>query len=310
MWWRAFDTELERIRETIGDDPAGARDEIRELLKTAGPTGRVRLWGLEITACLGLDDLEGGLRAYERGRKLRGSALAHSELEGQAAALHLTRRDLEAARTAVERAVCLIRPLALAPGKGSPREAHHVRAMYGAALVLRAQAGSWARDPASRRQIEDVFEALRWIDPRYAPRVHLAAVSTLATVLTQNAVGPEDLQTALRLEEEAQRLLRRRRVRACHPHRAQLRGIRALVLAKLGAVALAEEVMAHRVIPDLRAAGLDSTADEAGEQLLWIVAERAGQVGRAGYLRRKLGLAPKTPAPKTPEDDGEDWSGW
>lgn len=306
MWWRAFDTALERIRDRIRADPAGAREEIRELLKSAGPSGRVRLWGLEITACIALDDVEGGLRAYEQGRKLRGTALAHSELEGRAARLLITRRDLAAASTAADRAVSLIRPLALAPGKGSPRGTLHVRAMYGAALVVRAQAGSWAKEPASRL-LGDVFEAFRWIDPRFAPSVHLAAVSTLATLLTQNATSPEHLQTALRLEGEAQDLLRRRRVRACHPHRAQLRGIRALALAKLGAVERAEQIMRQRVIPDLRAAGLDSTADEAAEQLLWIVAERAGQVGRASYLRSRHGLPPpKTPQPKTPKDDPGD----
>lgn len=302
MKWRALDSEIERIREAIAGDPAGARKRIADLLATAGPAARVRLWGLEITACLALNDLEGGLRAYERGRRLRGSAFAHSELEGQVARLYITLRDLRAARAAADRAVSLIRPLAVVPpDNASLRMARHVRAMYGAALVVRAQAGSWSREPAGGL-VADVFEALRWIDPRYAPRVHLAAVTTLGVLLTQNAVSPEDLQAALRLEEEAHKLLRRRRVRACHPHRAQLRALRAFALAKLGSLELAEHILERRVIPDLRAAGLDATADEIAEQLARIVAERAGNVGRARYLRRKHGLRPADPVPAVVDD--------
>lgn len=312
MQWRALDSAIGRIRRGIADDPRAARQEIRELLKSAGPTARVRLWGLEIVACSYMGRFEEGLRAYAAGRKLRGSVLARAELEASLAGLHIDRGDLEEATAAADRAVSLIRPEALATTPRSKRMERSIRTMYGAALIVRAQAGALPGSPRPST-VGDVLEAFPWIDPRYAMHVHLAAVSTLATLLTTRATTPEDLRTALRLEEEAQRLLRRRRVRACHPHRAQLRGIRALVLAKLGAVSRAEEVMAHRVIPDLRAAGLDSAADQMGEFLLWIVAERAGQEGRARYLRRKLGL-PATPpetarGPKTAKD-GDDWSGW
>ena len=311
MEWRALDSAIARIRRGIADDPGAARDKIRELLKSAGPTARVRLWGLEIVACRYMGRFEEALRAYAEGRKLRGSVLARAELEASLAGLHIDRHDLEAATAAADRAVALIRPEALATAPRSKRMEREIRTMYGAALVVRAQAGALPGAPRPAT-VGDVLEAFPWIDPQHAAHVHLAAVSTLAVLLTTHATTPEDLRTALRLEDEAQKLLRRRKVRACHPHRAQLRGIRALVLAKLGAVARAEEIMAKRVIPDLHAAGLDSTADEMGEFLLWIVAERAGQVGRARYLRRKLGLppAPKTAVPKTANDDADDWAGW
>lgn len=307
MGWTALDTAIERIRAQVGEDPAGAREEIGQLLKIAGPSGRVRLWGLEIVACRRLGDIEGGLRAYERGRKLRASALAHSELEGQAAELHIARKELSSAKRAADRAESLIRPLVMAPvgkSKGAKRKARHTREALAAALIVRAQIAIVPGCKENIRPLDDVFEALRWIDPRYAPRLHLSAVSTLGALLTTHAASPEDLQTALRLEKEAQKLLRRRKVPACHPHRARLRAIQALVLAKLGAVARAEEIIENRVIPDLRAAGLDSIADEMRELTLWIVAERAGQEGRARYLRRKHGLPPADEEPTPDDDDG------
>lgn len=306
MTWTTLDTAMERIRETVGEDPAGAREEIRKLLKSTGPSGRIRLRGLEIVACRKLEDFEAALRAYHAGSKLRGSVLAVAELEGQAAKLHLDRRDLETARIAADRAASLTRSLVVKPpGKSTKvkRMHRHVQHVFAAILITRAQIALFPGCQEDLRPFDDVFEALRFIDPRHSPRVHLAAVSTLAVLLTQNAASLEDLRTALRLESEAQELLRRRRVRACHPHRAQLRALRGLVLAKLGAVELAEHLFERRVIPDLRAAGMDATADVAAEQLMWIVAERGGKEGRACYLRRKHGLQPVN-VEQTPEDDG------
>lgn len=308
MTWTALDTAMARIRETIGEDPAGAREEIRQLLKTAGPSGRVRLWGLEVVACHKLGDLEGGLRAYERGRQLRASVPALAELEGQVAKLHIARRDLGSARSAADRAEALIQPFVMAPSrksKKSKRMQRHFQHVYAAVLITRAQIAVVPGCQEELRPFDDVFEALRWIDPRNAERIHLAAVSTLGALLIQNAGRPEDLETALRLEKEAQERLRVGRVRACHPHRAQLRGVRALVLAKLGAVERAEEIFTRRVIPDLRAAGLDATADIAAEQLLWIIAERAGQEGRARLLRQRHGLPPPASAQAVVDDPAD-----
>lgn len=305
MGWTKLDTAIDRIRNMLGEDPGKASQSIAELLDcTRSPSARVRLWGLMVLACCRLEDFLAARRASEEGRKLGGAPLAQAELEWQTAELYIYLRDADAARSSVEKALALLRPLLEPRGSspGSRRKLRHVHGTYAATLIIRAEIACHLEGRSSLQgAFEDVVEAFRWADPRHASRIHVSAVSALAYLLTQPGVGSlEDVSTALCLAIDADRLLRRRRVAARHPHRLKLRWIRALALARLGAVDLAEHLLAT-VVKGLRAEGLERDAEHAAEQLVWIVAERAGKLGRASHLRRSLGLSAAEPPAAPPE---------
>lgn len=307
MGWTPLDTAIERTRDKVTEDPAGAQRVIGDLLEeTRNPSGRVRLWGLMILACRRVGDLRTALKAYQSGSKVRrASTFARAELEVHAALMYTVRGDLDSACTTVAKAICLIRPLAENPrgeSKGARRLARRDRALYATALIIRAEiARNLEGDPVSlRRALADALEALRWVDPRHESRVHLSGVTAVSVLVTK--VGTrKDITDVLQLAIEGERLLRRRRIPARHPHRLKLKAIRALALARLGSVEQAERILAG-VVSDLRELGLDDDADRAAVELLWVVGDRAGQVGRARYLRRSLGL-PAAAEPAEPEPD-------
>ncbi len=308
MGWTKLDTALERIRAMLAEDAAGAARAIADLLEeTSSPSIRVRLFALLIGARRRLGDLEGARCAYEDGRKqrLRGrSRFARAELEWHAAELHIYRNDRDAGRRAADRALVLFRPLAMASegrSKGGKRKHRLIRAMYAAALISSAQVAHHL-EGNPYRALADALEALRIADPRYAVRVHLAAISAVA-LLTTRVGTANDAIDVLRLADEADRLLARR-VPGYHPHRVKLAGIRALAFARLGSTEVAERILLE-VIRELRALGLEDAADRAGLDLLWVIGERAGQVGRARYLRREMGLPSEEP-PAEPEPDDSD----
>jgi hypothetical protein len=147
--------------------------------------------------------------------------------------------------------------------------------------------------------LPEVLEAIRFADARYATIIYVSAVSARSFLLTQGVgTAADDMRAVLGLVDEAHQLLRRRRVPSRHPHMLKLRGIRALALARLGSVELAERMLGQ-VVDGLREQGRERDAKLAAEQLLWIVEDRCGQVGRGRLMRRKLGLPSAEPAAVT-----------
>ena len=308
MGWTKLDTVIERTRDRVTEDPAAAREGITELLSTTGsPSGRVRLWALMMLACRRVGDLEAAFEAYRTARRIRRACdFARADLEEQATLLHIVSGDLDAARAAIGKAIALIRPLAENPrgaSKGARRMARRDRAKYAATLIVRGEvARNLEGDAASlRRALADALEALRWVDPRHAMRVHLSAVSLLCTVMAK-AGTPEDAAYALRLVDESDKLLRKRRISSRHLHRIILRWIRALAIARLGASEQAERILTE-VVRSLQQLGLDDDADRAGADLVWVIGERAGKLGVARYLRRQMGLPCEETPPETEPDD-------
>ncbi len=291
----------------LAEDPVGARDAIAGLLEeTSSPSIRVRAFALLIGAHYRLGDLDAASSALQAGREqpLRGrrSRFAEAELEWHAAELHHCRNDCDAGRRAADRALALFRSLATAAegrSKGARRKGRLIRAMHAAALITSAQVAVHLEGDLYRA-LADALEALSLADPRQAARVHLSAVSAVSFLVTKIGT-PKDTADVLELAADADRLLSRR-VSTRHPHRLKLRGIRALALARFGALEQAERILLA-VVAGLRAVGLDTDADRAGLELLWVVGERAGKVDRARYLRRSLGLPADADPPAPPPDD-------
>lgn len=113
----------------------------------------------------------------------------------------------------------------------------------------------------------------------------MAAITVLSILLMRFGTF-RDVTRALLLLDQADKKLARRRFRRSHGHRVRIRWSKALALARLGMVDRAEQIMTE-VIEKLLAAGSRRAAGDAVEALTWIVEERAGQVGRAEYLKRR-----------------------
>ncbi len=252
-----------------------------------------------------MGDFDAALSAVDAGREqpLRGrSRFAQGELAWCAAELHLYRNDRDAGRQAADRALRLLRPLTMAPevtSKGARRKGRLIRANLAAALITSAQVALHLEGDLYRA-LADALEALRMADPRYVPSVHFSAVSAVSFLVTKIGT-PKDVVDVLELAAAADRRLPRR-VPTGHPHRLRLQGIRALALARFGALEQAERILMG-VVAGLREQGLDADADRAGLELLWVVGERAGKVDRARFLRRSLGLpAAEEPPAATSHD--------
>lgn len=131
----------------------------------------------------------------------------------------------------------------------------------------------------------DSLEALALTPHKSALRVRMSAITLLSCLMTRFGTL-QDVIESLRLLDEADKELARRRFVRAHNYRVRIRWCKALALARLGMIDRGEQIMVE-VIETLDKSGSRQLAEEAVEALAWIVEERAGQLGRAEYLKRR-----------------------
>lgn len=308
----AWERDLSDCRATLASDPNAALDRVNRLLKAACTSSerlRAMLTLARVQMLRGDEDL--CRETLEKaGRYRRVGPVAQSELEGRRAQLALYELDVSAAATHADRAVALAQPLALATQSSRSRQykASVVvpQAAYAAALITRAEVR--LNQGAARAALSDAVAALSWADPRFVPYVHVAGITALGRILIEPGVGTvETAHEVLKLCRRAHQVLAARRIKAGDPHRVKIRGLQALALGMLGSLQRAEDLM-FRTIRELEAAGLAHDARLVVQHMVWLVGNRAGQVGRARLLATRYGLPmapisrPRKPKPKDDTD--------
>ena len=219
-----------------------------------------------------------------------GSRGARAELLAQGASLHLGAGDATAARETLVRALDLVEgELGRPPGSSysARKRRQWLTDLKSYCLTLRSEVATGLEDDHVSA-MADVLQALSLTSERSTLRVRMAAVSCLAAVLLHFG-SLKEVVRALRLIDDADRSLARRRVRRSHLHRVLLRWARALAMARLGSVDRAENIMID-VIEHLQRKGQTERLKHAVDALAWIVGERAARPARALYLRRKYAL--------------------
>lgn len=286
-----MDKRLEGLRDRLADDPAEVKAEILNELSlnrevVARPSVRIRFYGLLIACCRSLGEFADGLQALEVAKKIDGSPAAHAELLAQAASLHIQRRDAEAALQSIEASLELIRGELVAM-KGLDTGTRNQRLLITKAggLVVRGEIRLLLKTGPVKEAMADALEAISLTSHKSAVRVRIAAINLLSSLLTRFGTLA-DVSEALRLLDQADKELARRRIPRSHNYRIRIRWGKALALARLGMVDRAEQIMTE-VIEKLIQAGARQVVEDAVEALAWIVDERAGQAGRAEYLKRR-----------------------
>lgn len=282
---------LEGLRVRLADDPAGVKAEILTELSlnreaVTQPSVRIRFYGLLIACCRNLGDFAGGLQALEVAKKIGGSPAAQAELLTQAASLHIERRDADAALQAIEISLELLHSeLTRMTDVHTDARGRRLLNTKAWALVVRGEITLHMKAGSLRKAMSDALEAISLASHKSALRIRMAAVTLLSGLLARFGTFA-DVTEALRLLDQADKELARRRIRRSHNYRVRIRWGKALALARLGMVDRAEQIMTE-VIDKLIQAGARQVAKDAVEALTWIVEERAGKVGRAEYLRRR-----------------------
>ena len=297
---------LESLRDRLAADPAGVKaDVLNELAVNrkvvTEPSLRARFYGVLVACCSHQRDFAGGLQVLEIAKKIGGSPAARAELLAQGASLHIGRRDAESALGLIETSLELLRgELAKPDGvrTGAQERRRQLLVSRAAYLVIRAEITMHLKVGSLRQAMADALEALSLTSHKSALRVRMAATTLLSNLLTRYGTL-SDVTQALRLLDKADKELARRRIRRSHGHRVRIRWGKALALARLGMVDRAEQIMTE-VIEKLLAAGSRRVAGDAVEALAWIVEERAGQVGRAEYLKRRYQSRVTPTSPATP----------
>lgn len=286
-------SRMKDLRDRLADDPDGVRAEIARQLELDGqgrpkPTDRVRLHALLVAAYRDLGDQTASLRALSDGLRIGGSPVARAELMVVGASIHLVRQDAAAATELISAALGLVdHELSCAPRRSySARQRRQwLVDVKASCLILRSEVALLLEENQAPAALASVLEALALTSDRSDLRVRMSAVSCLSAVLLQFGTL-SDVLRVLRLVDDADRALARRRVRRSQLFRVLLRWARALALARLGSVDRAENIMLD-VIEHLRQKGHAETLRHAVDALGWIVEERAARPARAAYLRRK-----------------------
>ncbi len=255
-FWTApcFEAFLELCDDLIFEDPrrglAAARAAPRFLQRlvqvTSVPPSREHVYRAKALAVLGsahrtLGQLEEAAQAYEKAieisRQAGFSDLEMTDLHCRLAIFRMVQHRREEALELASRAVDAER-------RHPPARRQNDNLC--AALVIRGIILSREGSPEKARfkeALRDLMEALSLCHPRRSPRVFYTALHNLALVVLEGAHRVEDLDAALRRVNEAQKMLRRYRVRRRSVADAKLRWIRALILARFGATQRAEQLL-------------------------------------------------------------------
>lgn len=307
----AWERRLIQVRVHLSADPEVALDAAGKLLRGAKYNSeKVRATLTRGWAHRAAGRPERLKEAIDRSSCYRRPGdLALSEITSSFAAYLVLAEDFDGALRYSEKGVALARPLAAStfPQPGNWRSNSFVeslvrRAAYSATLAVRAQARFHVHD---KEALQDALEALKWADPAYVPHVHLAAVSATGIIMLGSEFAtPELCVQVLRLADQAEKPLKRKRVKAKSRPRILLRVLRAYAFTLLGSIELAESTLTG-AIRDLEALGLARDADLLVKQLALILSDRAAQVGRARLIADERGI-PLSRARNLPGTDADD----